>query len=125
MDSTITSSPHHYINSVVFSTFDTDVILSTKYKQFPNTPQYFSYEQQRAHQFCISKLLEYYSRIKPLTKLTIFPSQQVINNCKLKADRIMASLISGVIDNMDDIEHNIYNMLPDIMKIRNSYLVLA
>ncbi len=119
---------HNYLNPVVFSTFDIDVVLSTKYKQFPNTPSYFSYEQQKAHQFCISKLLEHHfiiiSHTKSLTSHN-FPSQHVMNSCKLKADRIMAALISGVIDNMDDIENNIYNMLPDTIKLRNSCLVMA
>ena len=106
---------------IVISLYDREYILSDKYKISPNVPSYLSVEQRKIYLYCYSRLVD--------NKITCdkkeITSINMLNSCKYATDKIINALLSGITDNLNDIEMIIYDEIPSIMKIDKKYIVNA
>ena len=106
---------------IVISLYDREYILSDKYKISPNVPTYLSVEQRKIYLYCYSRLID--NNISKDNK--DISSINMLNSCKYATDKIINALLSGITNNLNDIEIIIYDEIPSFMKIDKNHIVNA
>ena len=123
MDENTNTSPNikEITGDKVFTLYDREYILSDKYKVSPNVPAYLTVEQRKMYLYCYSRLID--NNIS-FGKKEI-GSINMLNACKYGTDKIINALLSGITDNLNDIELIIYDEIPSFMKIDKKHIVNA